>query len=129
MTFEEIQQTIEGMLSVQRELQGSQLRFEAELGDLKEAQKQNLVAMDSLLEHGKATDRRIEQLIGYSINRERDSLDIQQDILDPRHRLVAIERKLTESWSVLRSVIFHCIGEVGSLDVGLFKFCSKSFKA
>jgi flagellar motor switch/type III secretory pathway protein FliN len=75
MTFEEIQQTIEGMLSVQRELQGSQLRFEAELGDLKqsvgdlkEAQKQSLVAMDALLEHGKATDRRIEQLIGYSIN-------------------------------------------------------------
>jgi hypothetical protein len=104
MTFEEIQQTIEGMLSVQRELQGSQLRFEAELGDLKQSvgdlkdsQKQTLVAMDALLEHGKATDRRIEQLIGYSINRERDSLDIQQDILDLRHRVVAIERKLTES--------------------------------
>jgi hypothetical protein len=104
MTFEEIQQAIEGMLSVQKELQGSQLRFEAELGhlkqsvgDLKESQKQTLVAMDALLEHGKATDRRIEQLIGYSINRERDSLDIQQDILDLRHRLVAIERRLTES--------------------------------
>jgi hypothetical protein len=52
--------------------------------------------MDALLEHGKATDRRIEQLIGYGLNRERDSLDIQQDILDLRHRLVAIERKLTE---------------------------------
>jgi hypothetical protein len=97
MTFEETQQTIEGMLSVQKELQGSQLRFEAELGDLKEAQKQTLVAMDALLENGKATDRRIEQLIGYSINRERDSLDIQQDILDLRHRLVAIERKLADN--------------------------------
>lgn len=104
MTFEQIQQAIEGMLSVQRELQGSQLRFEAELGDLKqsvgdlkESQKQTLVAMDTLLEHGKATDRRIEQLIGYSINRERDSLDIQQDILDLRHRVVALERKLSES--------------------------------
>jgi hypothetical protein len=104
MTPEQIQQAIEGMLSVQRELQGSQLRFEAELGDLKqsvgdlkESQKQTLVAMDALLEHGKATDRRIEQLIGYSINRERDSLDIQQDILDLRHRLVALERRLTES--------------------------------
>jgi hypothetical protein len=103
MTPEQIQQAIEGMLSVQRELQGSQLRFEAELGDLKqtvgglkEAQQQTLVAMDALLEHGKATDRRIEQLIGYSINRERDSLDIQQDILNLRHRLVAIERKLTD---------------------------------
>jgi peptidoglycan hydrolase CwlO-like protein len=75
MTPEQIQQAIEGMLSVQRELQGSQLRFEAELGDLKqsvgelkESQKQTLVAMDALLEHGKATDRRIEQLIGHSIN-------------------------------------------------------------
>lgn len=104
MTFEQIQQAIEGMLSVQRELQGSQLRFEAELGDLKqsvgdlkESQKQTLVAMDALLEHGKATDRRIEQLIGYSINRERDSLDIQLDILDLRHRVVALERKLSES--------------------------------
>jgi hypothetical protein len=103
MTPKQIQQAIEGMLSVQRELQGSQLRFEAELGDLKqtvgglkEAQQQTLVAMDALLEHGKATDRRIGQLIGYSINRERDSLDIQQDILDLRHRLVAIERKLTD---------------------------------
>jgi hypothetical protein len=96
MTPEQIQQAIEGMLSVHRELQGSQLRFEAQLGDLKESQKQTLVAMDALLEHGKATDCRIEQLIGYSINRERDSLDIQQDILDLRHRLVAIERKLTE---------------------------------
>ncbi|NJK29791.1 MAG: hypothetical protein HC940_06400 [Acaryochloris sp. SU_5_25] len=104
MTPEQIQQAIEGMLSVQRELQGSQLRFEVELGDLKqsvedlrESQKQNLVAMDALLEHGKATDRRIEQLLGYSINRERDSLDIQQDILDLRHRVVALEQKLSGS--------------------------------
>lgn len=108
MTPEQILQTIEGMLSVQRELQGSQLRFETELGglkqsvgdlkqsvnDLKESQKQTLVAMDSFLEHGKAIDRRFEQLIGYSINRERDSLDIQQDILNLRHRVVALEREL-----------------------------------
>ena len=104
MTFEQIQEAIDGMLSVQRELQGSQLRFEAELGDLKqsvgdlkESQKQTLVAIDTLLEHGKATDRRIERLIGYSINRESDSLDIQQDILNLRHRVVALERKLSES--------------------------------
>jgi hypothetical protein len=94
MTPEQVLQTIEGMLSVQKELQGSQLRFETELGDLKEAQKQTLAAIDALLEHGKATDRRIEQLIGYSINRERDSLDIPQDILNLRHWVVALEREL-----------------------------------
>jgi hypothetical protein len=97
MTFEEIQQAIEGMLTIQRELQNSQLRLDAELGDLKEAQKNTLSAIDALVEHGKTTDRRIEQLIGYSINRERDSIDIQQDILDLRHRVVALERKLTDS--------------------------------
>jgi hypothetical protein len=100
MTFEEIQQAIEGMLSVQRELQNSQLKlaehgakFDAEMETLKARQE----AFASSLETSQANfDRRFEQLIGYSINRERDSLDIQQDILDLRHRLVAIERKLTE---------------------------------
>jgi hypothetical protein len=67
MTFEEIQQAIEGMLTIQRELQNSQLRLDAELGDLKEAQKNTLSAIDALVEHGKTMDRRIERLIGYSI--------------------------------------------------------------
>lgn len=93
MTFEEIQQAIEGMLSVQRELQNTQLRFDAEMGDLKEAQKQSLVAMQALLEHGKATDRRIEQLIGYSITQESDVLDVRADVLNLKRRVTALEEK------------------------------------
>jgi hypothetical protein len=97
MTFEEIQQAIEGILTIQRELQNSQLRLDAELGDLKEAQKNTLSAIDLLVEHGKTMDRQIERLIGYTINRERDSIDIQQDILDLRHRVVALERRLADA--------------------------------
>ena len=104
MNPEQIQQAIEGMLSIQRELQNSQLRFEAELGDLKqsvselkETQKQTLtqtlVAMDALLENGKATDRRIEQLIGYSITQESDVLDVRADVLNLKRRVTALEQK------------------------------------
>jgi hypothetical protein len=93
MTFEQIQQAIEGMLSVQRELQNSQLRFDTELGDLKEAQKQNLVAMEALLEHGRATERKIERLVGYSITQESDVLDVRADVLELKRRVTALEQE------------------------------------
>jgi hypothetical protein len=93
MTFEQIQQAIEGMLSVQRELQNSQLRFDTELGDLKEAQKQNLVAMEALLEHSRATERKIERLVGYSITQESDVLDVRTDVLELKRRVTALEQE------------------------------------
>jgi hypothetical protein len=93
MTFEQIQQAIEGMLSVQRELQNSQLRFDSELGDLKEAQKQNLVAMEALLEHSRATERKIERLVGYSITQESDVLDVRTDVLELKRRVIALEQE------------------------------------
>jgi hypothetical protein len=93
MTFEQIQQAIEGMLSVQRELQNSQLRFETELGDLKEAQKQSLVAMEALLEHSRATERKIERLVGYSITQESDVLDVRSDVLELKRRVTALEQE------------------------------------
>jgi hypothetical protein len=93
MTFEQIQQAIEGLLSVQRELQNSQLRFDTELGDLKEAQKQNLVAMEALLEHSRATERKIERLVGYSITQESDVLDVRTDVLELKRRVTALEQE------------------------------------
>jgi hypothetical protein len=93
MTFEQIQQAIEGMLSVQRELQNSQLRFATELGDLKEAQKQNLVAMEALLEHSRSTERKIERLVGYSITQESDVLDVRTDVLELKRRVTALEQE------------------------------------
>ena len=72
MTPEEIQRTIEGMLAVQRELQNSQLEFreslvslKSDIADLKESTK-------NLNEISQRHERRIEQLIGYSISGESD---------------------------------------------------------
>jgi uncharacterized protein YjgD (DUF1641 family) len=67
MTFEEMQQTLEQMLAVQRELQNSQLR-------LLEAQERQQGILD--------------QLVGYSLSNESDHLDIQEllNALEKRHK-------------------------------------------
>ncbi|KGF71350.1 hypothetical protein DO97_00980 [Neosynechococcus sphagnicola sy1] len=86
MTNEEMQQVIEGMLSVQRELQNRQLAFMDEL----EAMKLNI---QGLIHVAAETNVKFERLVGYSINRERDSLDIQQDILDLKRRVTQLEQR------------------------------------
>ena len=68
MNFEEIQATIESMLQVQRDLQQSQIR---NYQQIQEQQKQ----IQDLIEQGKNQDRRIEQLIGYSISQAGDIID------------------------------------------------------
>lgn len=87
MTPEEIQRTIEGMLAVQRELQNSQLEFReslvqlrADITDLKESTR-------NLNEVSQRHERRIEQLIGYSITGETDRLDLLG-------RLTTLERRV-----------------------------------
>ncbi|MDJ0591970.1 MAG: hypothetical protein QNJ72_18600 [Pleurocapsa sp. MO_226.B13] len=62
MTPEEIQQTIEGMLKVQKELQQSQIKQSEEI--------------QQLLDQGRLQDKRIQQLIGYSISQGGDILDV-----------------------------------------------------
>jgi len=66
MTFEEIQQTLEQMLTVQRELQESQLRF------METQQRQQNI---------------LSQLVGYSISNESEHLDLQE-------RMNALEQRL-----------------------------------
>ena len=69
MTFDEIQKTIEGMLGVQKELHNSQLRFAESLTELRES-------VTELKEVSISHERRIAQLIGYSITGETDRLDV-----------------------------------------------------
>jgi hypothetical protein len=64
MTFDEIQQTLEQMLAVQRELQESQL-----------GQRQEIQAMLAYQEH---QQRLIDRLIGYSITNESDHLNLEE---------------------------------------------------
>lgn len=80
MTPEEIQRSIEGMLAVQRELQNTQLIMREEIADLKESTR-------NLNEISQRHERRIEQLIGYSITGEGDRLDIVE-------RLMSLERRI-----------------------------------
>lgn len=68
MTPEEIQKTIEGMLRVQKELQESQIKQSEEI--------------QQLLDQGRLQDKRIQQLIGYSISQAGDVLDVQINVFE-----------------------------------------------
>lgn len=77
MTFEEIQATIEGMLRVQKELQETQIKQSEEIKDL--------------LEQGREQDKRIQQLVGYSISQAGDVIDVQMSLKDIYARLSKLE--------------------------------------
>jgi sialic acid synthase SpsE len=94
MTFEEIQQIIQQMLAVQRDLQEGQLRIQERqevdrqqieqiLGiqrDLQEGQLQQLGTVERLLVQSERQERIMNQLIGYSITGESDRMDLEEKI-------------------------------------------------
>ena len=83
MTPEEIQRTLETMLTVQRELQETQIKQSEEIKDL--------------LVQGREQDRRIQQLIGYSITQAGDVLDVQMALRDIYARLSKLEDRQSDS--------------------------------
>lgn len=101
MTPEEIEKTIEQMLGIQRQIQESQLNAEQKISDLSdqvaglsdqvaglyEVSKTHNEAIGALIENSKQQDRRLEQLIGYSITAESDRLDLEE-------RMRILERKV-----------------------------------
>ena len=89
MTFEEIQQTIQGMLEVQRELQQTQINISAQIA-------KNNEEIDKLIEQGKQQDKRIEQLIGYSISQAGDVIDVQMALRGIYARLSKLEDRFKE---------------------------------
>lgn len=117
MTPAEIQQTIEGMLAVQRSLQDSQLALKEGQLDIRERQLRLLEVQEENNQQIKAIintqqrteehiggigaymreliskdvnhERRIEQLIGYSISTESDHLTLLE-------RLIALEQKVKQ---------------------------------
>lgn len=80
MNSEEIQRTIEGMLSVQLELQKSQLQFYESLAELR-------ADISDFKEISQRHERRIEQLIGYSITQESDRLELLQGLRNLERRV------------------------------------------
>ena len=86
MTFEEIQKTLETMLTVQRELQETQIKQQ-------ETQIKQSEEIKDMIEQGKEQDRRIQQLIGYSITQAGDVLDVQMSLRDIYARLSKLENQ------------------------------------
>jgi prefoldin subunit 5 len=87
MTFEEMQQTIDRLLTVQQELQNSQIRFNQSLEELRAniaANREDInelrIAISDLNNISLRHERRIEQLIGYSITGESNWLDVLERI-------------------------------------------------
>ncbi len=104
MTFEEMQAIVQDILRSQRALQESQLRLSEQQTAISEQQSAISERQDRFMEQleaeqqervdkEKAFDRRFEQLIGYSINRERDSINIQEDLRDLQRRVTALENE------------------------------------
>jgi polyhydroxyalkanoate synthesis regulator phasin len=114
MSFEEMQQIIQDMLRVQRELQESQIKQSGDIQDLRAAMAANheqvtaeirelervvrvnqgvfMDALGRLIERDVTIDRRIEQLVGYSITRESDYLDVVEDIQNLKKRVSTLEQ-------------------------------------
>jgi len=80
MTPEEIQKTIEQMLSIQRQIQETQLKNSTEISELSTNMSDLSTKMSELIEHSRKQDKRIEQLIGYSITGESDRLDLEERV-------------------------------------------------
>lgn len=117
MTPEEIQRTIDGMLAVQRELQEGQLKIQENQirdreqieqilsvqkemlsvqRDLQEGQMQMLDSLSRLIEVSDRHERRIEQLIGYSITGESDRLTLLERLIKLENRVQEIEKNNTD---------------------------------
>jgi len=84
MTFEEIQKKIEGMLSIQLELQRAQLEFKSSLPKLRDDISELRASVVDLKDVSQRHERRMEQLIGYSITGESDRLDTLQRLQNHR---------------------------------------------
>ena len=93
MTFEEIQKTIEGMLAVQKELQLGQLKIQQAQERERETIEIMVEEMAKLIEVSHQNERRIEQLIGYSITNESEHLDIEQRFRTLESRLNELENQ------------------------------------
>lgn len=86
-------------MSVQRELQNSQLQFRESLVDLrqdilelKESTTDLRESTASLRDIAQSHERRIEQLIGYSVTGESDRLDLVQRLQDLERRVNRLEQ-------------------------------------
>lgn len=99
MNFEEMQSILQQMLAVQQNLQAEQVEFKQSLVELREGIAANRVAINELRisvsdlkEVSVRHERRIQQLIGYSITGESERLDVIQRLQNLERRITKIEQ-------------------------------------
>lgn len=80
------------MLAVQQGRQSSQLRFAESLVELRQEIADLRESTRNLNEISARHERRMEQLIGYSISGESDRLDIAQQLQSLERRVNRLER-------------------------------------
>ena len=90
MAPEDIQTTLEQMLKIQKELQQTQI-------NLQQTQITQSAEIKDLIAQGKEQDRRIQQLIGYSISQAGDVIDVQMALRNIYARLSKLENKEEDS--------------------------------
>ena len=79
-----VERTIAGMLSVQKEIQESQLKLQESQVQLQETQQQN---SQDIAELRKITS----DLVGYSINQESDIQTVREDLQSLKRRVDALD--------------------------------------
>ncbi len=91
--FERFEREIDRMLAVQRELQESQIY----LKDQQERERETIAILRDevfkLIEAANRSDRRIEQLIGYSIANESDRLNYLERVIKLEERVSRLENQ------------------------------------
>lgn len=90
MAPEDIQTTLEQMLKIQKELQQTQI-------NLQQTQITQSAEIKDLIAQGKEQDRRIQQLIGYSISQAGDVINVQIALRNIYARLSKLENKEEDS--------------------------------
>lgn len=93
MTPQEIQSAIEGLLAVQRELQNSQLKFAESLAESKQETLELRASITELRKLSQSHERRIEQLVGYSIIGGSEHLDVIQRLQNLERRVARLEER------------------------------------
>jgi len=107
MTPEEIQQILQQMLAVQRDLQDKQLkntenisrntenisRNTEDISRLRDGMSLLADGVSELIDHSKSQDKRLDQLIGYSITAESDRLDLEERVRVLERKIRKIENK------------------------------------
>ncbi|NET61366.1 MAG: hypothetical protein F6K47_36140 [Symploca sp. SIO2E6] len=93
MTPEEIQQNIEQILSIQRQIQETQLKDHTEISELSAQVSELSTKVSKLISHSKKQDKLIEKLIAYSLTGEPKRLYLEKRVKNLERKMKKMKSK------------------------------------